>query len=153
MRVCCTYYCIHCVFYMHTCSQLYVHIRATYGTHRVTYGRACMHEFLSVVLVQIRANTYGHCAVTVALLSLAHAQVSALSPRGSYGKIVAWQRKRRQIAKYNKIRSALPISAACTACSRRQFGQARPAARCSAMAILETTERCRPGDGAMIGCI
>ena len=37
--------------------------------------------------------------------------VSAPSPRGRYGKFVARQRKRRQIAKFNQIRSARPISA------------------------------------------
>ncbi len=46
------------------------------------YARICMymHVFLSAFLAQIRAHTYGHCAVTVALRSPAAAPVSALSP-------------------------------------------------------------------------
>ena len=78
------------------------------------YAHICMymHVFLSAFLAQIRAHAYGHGAVTVALRSPAPAPVSALSPRGRYGKFVARQRKRRQIAKFNQIRSTLPISAA-----------------------------------------
>ena len=47
------------------------------------YARICMymHVFLSAFLAQIRAYTYGHGAVTVAVRSPAPAPVSALSPR------------------------------------------------------------------------
>jgi hypothetical protein len=44
------------------------------------------------------------------LRSPAPAPISALSPRGRYGKFVVRQRKRRQIAKINQISSAQPIS-------------------------------------------
>jgi hypothetical protein len=46
------------------------HIRADTDTLLGTpYARICMymHVFLSAFLAQIRAHTYGHCAVTVAL--------------------------------------------------------------------------------------
>lgn len=46
--------------------------------------------------------------------------VSAPSPRGRYGKFVARQRKRRQIATFNQIRSA-----------RLNFEQRQPAATCT----------------------
>jgi hypothetical protein len=46
--------------------------------------------------------------------------VSAPSPRGRYGKFVARQRKRRQIATFNQIRSA-----------RMNFEQRQPAATCT----------------------
>ena len=75
-------------------------------------------------LPKIRAHTYGRGAVTVALRSPAPAQVSALSPRGCYGKFVARQRKRMQIAKFNHIRSARLISG-----SWRQLVQACPGQR------------------------
>jgi hypothetical protein len=70
-----------------------------------------MHVFLSAFLAQIRAHTYCCGTVTVALRSPAPAPVSALSPRGRYGKFVAQQLNRRQIAKFNQIRFARPISA------------------------------------------
>ena len=76
------------------------------GHHMHVYARISVS-----ILAQIRAHTYCHGAVTVALRSPAPAPVSALSPRGRYGKFVARQRKRRQIAKFNQIRSVRPISA------------------------------------------
>ena len=83
-----------------------------------------MHVFLieirSVHLPKIRANAFGCSAVTVALRSPAPAQVSALSLRGCYGKFVARQRTRIEIAKFNQISSARLICG-----SRRQLVQAR----------------------------
>ena len=86
------------------------HIRADTDTLLGTpYARICtyMHVFLSAFW---RKYVHTH-AVTVALRSPAPAQVSAFLPRGRYGKFVAQQRKRRQIAKFNQIRSARLISA------------------------------------------
>ncbi len=48
--------------------------------------------------------------------------VSAPSPRGRYGKFVARQRKRRQIATFNQIRSQA---------ARMNFEQRQPAATCT----------------------
>ena len=89
-----------------------------------TYMHVFLIEIRSVYLPKIRAHAYGHGAVTVALRSPAPAQVSALSPRGCYGKFVARQRKRMQIAKFNHIRSARLISG-----SWRQLVQACPGQR------------------------
>ena len=33
---------------MHVCSQLFVHIRATYGTHHITYGHAVCYTYIAV---------------------------------------------------------------------------------------------------------
>ena len=86
-----------------------------------TYMHVFLIEIRSVYLPKVRAHAYCHGAVTVALRSPAPAQVSALSPRGCYGKFVARQRKRMQIAKYNHIRSVRLISG-----SWRQLVQAPP---------------------------
>ncbi len=66
--------------------------------------------------------------------------VSAPSPRGRYGKYLARQRKRRQIATFNQIRSARLNSG-----SQRRHVQARPCR--SAMAIL-VGSRSRGNSGA-----
>ena len=84
----------------------------------------CVHIRTVRIYAEIRAHAYGHGAVTIALRSPAPAQVSALSPRGCYGKFVARQRKRMQIAKFNHIRSARLISG-----SWRQLVQACPGQR------------------------
>ena len=89
-----------------------------------TYMHVFLIEIRSVYLPKIRAHAYCHGAVTVALRSPAPAQVSALSPRGCYGKFVARQRKRMQIAKFNHIRSVRLISG-----SWRQLVQACPGQR------------------------
>ena len=109
--------------------RLYVYERiSTYLCRNTCIYVQYMHVFLieirSVYLPKIRAHAYGHGAVTVALRSPAPAQVSALSPRGCYGKFVARQRKRMQIAKFNHIRSARLISG-----SWRQLVQACPGQR------------------------
>ncbi len=140
-----------------------MHIRATYGTHRMhTYMHVCIRavnvcarinacictyltslkQYIDLtgavcvripsIYVQILTPCWGHrmhvyariCTYffqhfgantcTYILSRCCHscfAPVSALSPRGHYGKFVARQRKRRQIAKFNQIRSARPISA------------------------------------------
>jgi hypothetical protein len=103
--------------------QIYVHI------HQAVYERisnstsgsifVCISNSISCCI--FRAHTHGHGAVTVASHSPRRRAVSAPSPRGRYGKFVAQQRKRRQIATFNQIRSARLNSG-----SQRRLVQARP---------------------------
>ncbi len=59
--------------------------------------------FLAVFFVHIHTATVPSRLLRIRLRLRA---VSAPSPRGRYGKFVARQRKRRQIATFNEIRSA-----------------------------------------------
>ena len=118
--------------YVRICSKIRTYTCSTYMYVFViiraytccTYMHVFLIEIRSVYLPKIRAHAYCHGAVTVALRSPAPAQVSALSPRGCYGKFVARQRKRMQIAKFNHIRSVRLISG-----SWRQLVQACPGQR------------------------
>jgi len=103
--------------------QKYMHI------HQAVYERisnsisgsifVCISNSISCCI--FRAHTHGHGAVTVASHSPAPAR-GAPSPRGRYGKFVARQRKRRQIATFNQIRSQA---------ARMNFEQRQPAATCT----------------------
>ncbi len=93
----CSIYCQDRIFYVHdvyyTCMQ-YMHLFA------------CICTYTDCISVRIRAFTYGHCAVTVALRSPAPALVSTLSLSSHYGKVVVRQHKHSQFAKFNQSRSA-----------------------------------------------
>ena len=119
-----TYMYVFVIIRAYTCST-YTHVFVIIRAYTCsTYMHVFLIEIRSVYLPKIRAHAYCHGAVTVALRSPAPAQVSALSPRGCYGKFVARQRKRMQIAKFNHIRSVRLISG-----SWRQLVQACPGQR------------------------
>ncbi len=102
-----------------------------WGERMYVYARICKYfrEYTCIYVQHVYARIFNRntdSAVTVQVASRNESSpmpspVSALSLRGCYGKFVARQRKRRQVAQFNQIRSARPNSG-----SRRQLVQARP---------------------------
>jgi hypothetical protein len=77
--------------------------------------------FLAVFFVHVHTATVPSRLLRIRR-RLRAVSASAPSPRGRYGKFVARQRKRRQIATFNQIRSQA---------ARMNFEQRQPAATCT----------------------
>ena len=101
--------------YVRICSKIRTYTCSTYMYVFViiraytccTYMHVFLIEIRSVYLPKIRAHAYCHGAVTVALRSPAPAQVSALSPRGCYGKFPSTENQRKRSWCYlNNLRMA-----------------------------------------------
>jgi hypothetical protein len=113
-------------FYKNTCIYIKQYMNVFPTVYLAVYLYVFPTVFLTVFFVHIHTAT-----VPSRLLRIRRRRraVSAPSPRGRYGKFVARQRKRRQIATFNEIRSARLNSG-----SQRRLVQARPCR--SAVAIL-----------------
>ena len=117
-----------CISIKNTCIYIKQYMNVFPTVYLAVYLYVFPTVFLAVFFVHVHTATVPSRLLRIRR-RLRAVSASAPSPRGRYGKFVARQRKRRQIATFNEIRSARLNSG-----SQQRLVQARPCR--TAMAIL-----------------